>query len=76
MISWLHEVLRSTVCIVGCMFQRKMMVIAQMLDIPTSEATSILQPTLLSSSLFNSTQRPLPGQWQLVDPRLSARCFL
>ena len=41
-----------------------MMVIAGMLEIPSSEVNAVFQPaTVVTASLFSNTHRPLPGQY-------------
>jgi len=50
--------------------QRKMMVIASMLEIPTSEVNAVFQPaTAVTASLFSNTHRPLPGRVAQVVQR-------
>ncbi|KAF6024766.1 CLEC16A [Bugula neritina] len=49
--------------------QRKMMVIANMLDLTTTQANAILQPSSTGYSLFSNSVRPVPGRITQVTSR-------
>ncbi|XP_067938113.1 protein CLEC16A-like [Watersipora subatra] len=55
--------------------QRKMMVIASMLDISSAEANAMFQPSSALSSMFSSASRPVPGRITQVANRPRSMAF-